>query len=657
MNIYRFSLTLFFLLLFAACRQNHTADTAVRDKIDQLFILAAGKAPLPQRLRAAQTADSLAILTGNSAMHLKGIRTMATLFLKLDSTEVAGQYFREVIVLADSLGDTRSMAVGLNSLGVIYNERAVYDSSLICYTQAYELFKELPDTENMGKTLVNTGIVYKNKGDYQNAFSKTLEAIQLLEPFDSRQDLAVAYGTLGNALKEMGDFKGALEYHDKIMNLKLAEKDSVGIGVALNNIGNVYKSKKEYQVALDYYLRALDIKERFGNRKSRATTLDNLAETYEALGNIPQADALFNRALLLRRAINDLDGVLTTSNKLSRFYLSQNRPGQAAEIALQASVIMPGGSMLKQQLENQLVLGAIAERNSQWPAALAYHKQALILKDSLFHTDLSAAVSFMDARFQAEERKKELARAHQLEVVQSRQIFMQKCFITILVLLTVLLLVITVLLYRSDKMRKAANLRIESLMHELNHRVQNNLQLTSDMLDLQMSSLTDPSSIAVLQDTQSRLEAMNIIHGLLYSKDYNGTIASPVFLHELVENQDIVLGSTGNAFNIVMNIDDHALDADQAITLGLIVNELITNIHKHGVKDVQHPELRIAFRIDNGRYSFSLTDNCKPWQQPVAAGGFGSMLIATLLQQLGGTLEKISQPEGTTQLILFGKKH
>lgn len=138
------------------------------------------------------------------------------------------------------------------------------------------------------------------------------------------------------------------------------------------------------------------------------------------------------------------------------------------------------------------------------------------------------------------------------------------------------------------------NRYIETLLKELNHRVKNNLQLVSSLLQKQANLSNDNLSKLALLDTKNRLLSLILLHQRLYSSENTTKIFIPQYLKELTES---ILISYKNfeEETIIYDTDDVWLDVEIAISIGLIANELITNSFKHAFKLIKEPKLFLFF--------------------------------------------------------------
>ncbi len=181
------------------------------------------------------------------------------------------------------------------------------------------------------------------------------------------------------------------------------------------------------------------------------------------------------------------------------------------------------------------------------------------------------------------------------------------------------------------------NKYIETLLKELNHRVKNNLQLVSSLLQKQANLSIDKSAKAALLDTKNRLLSLILLHQRLYGHENTTRIFIPKYLKELSEAILISYSNLGEE-NIIYDTDDVWLDVEVAISIGLISNELITNSFKHAFNNIPEPKLFISFKRDQTNFILSVKDNGVGVSEKIEKSTFGMELIGLLTKQLKGIL-------------------
>jgi len=195
----------------------------------------------------------------------------------------------------------------------------------------------------------------------------------------------------------------------------------------------------------------------------------------------------------------------------------------------------------------------------------------------------------------------------------------------------------------------------DALLQEIHHRVKNNLQVISSLINMQVRTLHDGSTRAALQQCRSRVETMAQIHEMLYqSKDYS-SVPFEKYAKELATRVLSASGLSPDEVTIHFEMQDMSLAVDQAIPCALILNELISNALKHAFPKgagAIRVELR---RLEEGKILLGVSDDgvgIPPGFDPTKLRSLGMQLVVTLAEQLDGRLE-IDPPPGAAFRITF----
>jgi len=194
----------------------------------------------------------------------------------------------------------------------------------------------------------------------------------------------------------------------------------------------------------------------------------------------------------------------------------------------------------------------------------------------------------------------------------------------------------------------------EILLKEIHHRVKNNLQVISSILNLQSSFVTDEKTLEILQESRNRIRTMAVIHENLYRTEDFSSINFSNYLQNLLGNL-VASYRINEEVVLVTELEDVDLILDQAIPCGLLVNELITNALKYAWKQGEKGTITIhlsqkkniihLYIFDDGvGLPFNFKDN-KPET-------LGLQLVETLLEQLDGELD-VENENGTKYFIKF----
>jgi two-component system, chemotaxis family, sensor kinase Cph1 len=174
----------------------------------------------------------------------------------------------------------------------------------------------------------------------------------------------------------------------------------------------------------------------------------------------------------------------------------------------------------------------------------------------------------------------------------------------------------------------------EFLIGEVNHRVQNSLQLVSSFLSLQARASATPEVHAALNEARRRLRAVSLVHRRLYRGDQVETVDAARYIEELCEETTSFMGRDW-AEHISYDLSPVIISTKLAVPLGLVLTELLININKHAYGGAPGP-ISIRLIEQRGHIQLIVADQGKGGM-PVGKG-FGSRIVDGLIGKLGGTL-------------------
>ena len=198
------------------------------------------------------------------------------------------------------------------------------------------------------------------------------------------------------------------------------------------------------------------------------------------------------------------------------------------------------------------------------------------------------------------------------------------------------------------------------LLNEVHHRVKNNLQVITSLLNLQADHAADPRLRAILGESCGRVKAMALTHQLLYERKDFSRLDLGDYLERLVHSIRATYRGTGERITLRLELPAAAvhLDLERAIPCGLLVNELVTNSFKHAFPGERCGEILIEMDTEKSRLiRFSIADDGVglPDETELASrGSLGLQLVPLLVDQLHGTLA-ITRKGGTHFCVRFPK--
>ncbi len=212
---------------------------------------------------------------------------------------------------------------------------------------------------------------------------------------------------------------------------------------------------------------------------------------------------------------------------------------------------------------------------------------------------------------------------------------------------------------KAEEQIKASLHEKESLLKEVHHRVKNNLQIITSLLNLQAETVQDPTTVKLLRESQNRVRSMALVHETLYRSGDFGRIDLATYVDAICNFLSRAYGIDSSRIQIEVYVDDVSLDLDRAIPCGLIINELISNALKYAF-----PENR------NGRITVRLTSNSDEYYTLIVADdgvglppelelgrlkSLGLQLVNDLVLQLTGSIT-MEPSHGTRFCIRFPAK-
>lgn len=189
---------------------------------------------------------------------------------------------------------------------------------------------------------------------------------------------------------------------------------------------------------------------------------------------------------------------------------------------------------------------------------------------------------------------------------------------------------------RAETDLRASNARLEALLREVNHRVANSLQLVSALVSLQSNALADDGARAALQDTQRRIAAIAQVHRRLYTSDNVESVDMRDYLGALVDELADTWSTTNAPRHVRLAAEPILLPTDRAVSLGVIVNELVSNACKYAYPSGTSGEIRVALRRTDDGFELIVEDDgvgIDPGMAPRGTG-LGSRVINAMAQSL-----------------------
>lgn len=185
----------------------------------------------------------------------------------------------------------------------------------------------------------------------------------------------------------------------------------------------------------------------------------------------------------------------------------------------------------------------------------------------------------------------------------------------------------------------------DTLMREIHHRVKNNLQIITSLLNMQQRALSDPAAREAMSDTRQRITALALIYRALYQSPDLRKVDVRQFLEELIGQLSAGDGARPSIIRTELAADDLEIDPDKLAPLALFAVEAIANARKHEFK-VGEGVIRVVFQVTPNEILLEIADNGERFAAHEANESVGRTLMSAFARQLRGRMELNPEADG-----------
>ena len=577
----------------------------------------------------------------------------------------------------EQAGDRRRRGDVLTDEAELYNLTDSAPTALHLALQALQFYKAIgyPKLQALYNVLIS---IYNALGDYNEALRYGLLCIHTVEATgDTSASVAAYYNHRAVSHTFLREFDEAEK--DLRIGLEIAMKhhDAASIVSVAGNLENVLSRNNEFGKARNFYTGLLDAYPNYFARDTIWVAIRWL-EIYNGLKQYRQGEPYANR---LKRFIRREDALynirMEALLRVARYYMDQRKFDTARYYMDYYAGMAKKYKVAQSSIVTPYYYFWLDSLSGHYLDAIRDFKRYKMASDSNLNIAKKRQLAQFSALYETDQKDRSIQQLKQQADVQAsrlrQEVFLQRMTIGGVALLLAL---VSLLYYayrvkqRSNRLLKAQRKEIdqknqslerlvtekEYLVKEIHHRVQNNLYLISSLLESQTAYLRD-EALFEIQKSQHRVEAISLIHQKLFLYGQLTDVEMSTYLWEIVSSlRDSLVTNEDLVF--CLDLDPIQMDVSKAVTLGLIVNEAVTNAVKYAFPHNRTGKIDVALKQGlTGDYVLCISDDGVGLPSDYDAGNtksLGMSLIEGLSRALQAALRIHSGPGTTVEVVFVG---
>ncbi len=545
-----------------------------------------------------------------------------------------------------------------NNIGNIWNSMGKYDSARVIFLELLEIAKEENDTFKIIRGEINVSATCLNEGLIDSSASLLIDAYRLSEVSTSKPHLLTVLVNLCGLFGDYDNCGDGKEYCLKA--IELSKGNSLRhYATANNNLANCYIKEGELELARKHINEAL---------KSKNSPSQNyhsylyMAEILENKEKIDSSLYFYDRALKSIKGLGYLFEEAVALSGMAKYYVKEKSFHKAIKYGGEAIKLYKNINAKNIQYLHTIKDYFLSKSSIREPIELDIYEDFVFIIDSIRTVENQNKFIELNEKYKSEKKQIENERLLAQQKLREATISKQNTLLWGGGLGLGLLGLLSFLLFRQSSRRKEANLvlskqrdQIKLLNREISHRVKNNLAFMTSLLEMQGRRTDTKEAKQVLKESESRLKALSLVHSNLFKNEQDTEINLRTYLEEILNHLHDIFELPNKSLAMDYNFIDYTIDAEDAMRIGLIINELVTNSVKYAFVDVDNPAINLETKLDEGKLVLRYRDNGPGIKEEILANpsskstSMGRKLIELLIRQLNAEMNN----EGNRATIQF----
>ena len=581
--------------------------------------------------------------------------------LKANGSEDAIRYQRIGLSQAEAIEAWSEAALLSSDIAIYHYDQRAPDSSGFYFDRSLEHAQRSGNQRRIGQAYYSKHRHESMQGNYEKAIEFALAALEAYTLAGDAEGIAESNLVLGITYYYMRNFPDAIKYAERALEIQQENELTAQMGITNQLFSDTYLNMGELEKAEPYNAESLRIRREMGNPRTLAFSLNSRANLFLYMDRENESIELYKEVLEIGRQHPDMRSVIgPATNNLAEVYSRKGRYREALDLFLPLATRLEEtddkGNHLVPEAEKQLVSTYLTIADAynamgKFDSAYHYHILHKAVNDSLFTRSSNDRIAELETQYEVKEQEATIdAQQIELDHREQRQRW------TMLGLLAAALLggIIFYLYRRQHRVSKELarkNEQNEFLVKEIHHRTKNNLLVLSSLLDLQSDYITDPAALDAVIEGSNRVQSIGLLHQQLYTGAELEMVDPKKYFSDLGGHLLDTFGREDEV-QIQYAIDLPEMPVDEAISLGLIANELLTNSLKYAYPNGTEGKIYFDLHQDGRQKVLRVRDEGGGPKTTTPQGtGFGRDLVELLREKLNGTLREEASATGWTTTV------
>jgi len=488
----------------------------------------------------------------------------------------------------------------LEKIFYLYLDSTISESSskksLYYSFKLLEYGTKINEPEKKAYAYLNISHSYTRSGNYSDALDYAVKSAKIYNDLQLIDHLASTYNLIGTIYLSIPNYKLSIEYLKKALIIHQKGNRIELMGDDMNNIGEAFRLQNEIDSARYYFQWAYENFNLYAQDKNRiAYTQCNLGLVYLLDGDLNKSDSILKLSFSYLKSVGDSYPECIAYYEKAKLQFKKGNYKASEKNALHAYKLALNNNYINEITKILQLLSNVSNKNSNLNNAYQYLSLYHQYQDTILSNKVVSQMSEMRAEFEISQNEKELNFLKNLSQLRAKLLSVALAGLLAIATLSLFLL-------RVNKKRKEANYLLseyneelkqknqiinqsliekEMLMKEIHHRVKNNLQIISSIINLQSMRIKNKDTLEIFSEMQRRIMAISSIHQKLYQGDSVSFINMKDYLEEIVESIHNAFNNNNLSISYEIAVQNVKLSIDVAVAIGLIVNELTTNAYKY----------------------------------------------------------------------------